>query len=108
MEKARISYAKLSDLFYEHNRTHNVHTQFSDAGARRYAVIVFKRESWPDQHYGLTERSYKVASDNKAFIPGQAGASLFGDCLDGKDIGVRLDQYMREAGWLVDYCYLCD
>ena len=103
--RGHLTYSELAARFVEHNRTHNVRTQFSDASQLK-AVIVFKPESWPGQRYSLLERSYEVVSDNKAFIPGLGWTSLFGNCLDGKDLGVRLDDYIRHAGWQVDYCYI--
>jgi len=108
MEKEKITFGELCRRFEEHNRTHNVISQFADRGGRMTGVVVFRRESWSGQHYTLKERSYEVASDNKAFIPGLAGGSIFGNCLDGRDLGVRLDQYMKYATplWQVDYCYI--
>jgi len=32
------------------------------------------------------------------------GCSLFGDCLDGYDLGVRLDYY----NWKIDFCYFVE
>jgi hypothetical protein len=76
------------------------------------AVIVFTNRSFGVlKQYTLEERSYKVSSDAKWFDNNKNGMSLFGDCLDGKDNGVRLDHYMRltpEEGkrWEVEYCYI--
>jgi len=62
-----------------------------------------------------------VSSANKAYIRGLSGRSIYSDCLDGKDINIRLDVYMNEeqggfddegnktgAGWKVEYCYLVE
>ena len=80
----------------------------------KQAVIVFKKESF-DNEYTEEERSYKVNHDDKYFNPEMLGSSLYGFCLDGKDLGVRLDWYMKalpEDGlgkrWLVDYCYIVE
>lgn len=72
-----------------------------------YAVVVFKSESFSN-YYSLKERSYVICRDNKWFKPYALGCSLFGNCLDGKDMGVRLDWYMRdtEHPWIIDYCYI--
>ena len=72
-----------------------------------YAVIVFKSESF-SKHYSLKERSYVVSRNNKWFNPCMIGRSLFGNCLDNKDKGVRLDWYMydEEKPWIIDYCYI--
>ena len=73
----------------------------------KYAVIVFKSESF-NKKYSLKERSYLVCKDNKWFNPAMIGRSLYGNCLDGKDKGVRLDWYMydEKKPWIVDYCYI--
>ena len=97
----KISYAELVDTFLNHNRGKNL-TQFGDKD-RLTGVIVFKASSF-DKPYTEIERSYKFTSDNKAFI-GACGTSIYGDCLDGKDSGVRLDWYMYD-GWEIDYCYI--
>jgi hypothetical protein len=74
------------------------------------AVVVFKPESFENE-FTETERSYTVYSNAKYFDPDMIGNSLFGDCLDGKDEGVRLDRYMsllpnEGKRWIVDYCYI--
>lgn len=65
-------------------------------------VIVYKACNW-DFPYSETDRSYRVSNANRMFQPGKISNSLFGDCLDGRDVGVRLDWY----NWEVDYCYFC-
>lgn len=75
------------------------------------AVIVFTNESFMGVDYSVEQRSYKVSSDAKFFDPNMNGTSLVGNCLDGKDLSVRLDYYMSrkpEQGkrWEVEYCYI--
>lgn len=70
------------------------------------AVIVFKPESF-DKKYSEKARSYQVNSNAKYFDGNMNGSSLFGNCLDGTDDGVRLDKYMYD-GWEVDYCYITE
>ncbi|MED5094524.1 hypothetical protein [Bacillus safensis] len=75
------------------------------------AVVVFTPNSF-DREFSETERSYRITRDNKYFSSSKNGNSLFGDCLDGKDLGVRLDIYMslwlpsEGKQWNVDYCYI--
>jgi hypothetical protein len=74
------------------------------------AVIVFKKESF-SKEFSELERSYTISSNAKYFDWQMNGNSLFGDCLDGKDDGVRLDIYMKllpKEGkrWIEDYCYI--
>lgn len=105
----KLTYAELRHEFCEFNRNHEIRSK----GNKQYitGVIVFKQESWPDTEYSLEARSYRVSSDNKAFIDGMGGYSIFGGSLDGSDPCVRLEAYMKaerggENGWIVDYCYL--
>lgn len=75
------------------------------------AHIIFTVDSF-DREYSLPSRTYVVSSNNKAFRPNMGGYSIFGDSLDGTDIGVRLEGYMAEegnpGGWQVDGCYILE
>lgn len=68
------------------------------------AVIVFTEDTF-DKPYTELERSYKVNHDCRYFDPSKIANSIFGNCLDGIDIGVRLDHYIYQ-GWEIDYCYI--
>jgi hypothetical protein len=97
------TYEQLKEVFRQHERVY--------PSKPLTAVIVFKPESWPDHLYPLASRSYRVSSDNKAFQPHMGGYSIYADSLDGSDLGVRLERYMKEeqggsAGWIVDFCYM--
>ena len=72
----------------------------------RNLIAVMGRGTGKGMIDGLTEiqRSYRVQSNEKYFLPQMLGNSLFADCLDGTEFGVRLDWY--KADWEVDYCYL--
>jgi len=82
----------------------------ADTSSWKEAVVVFTPESF-SREFSEESRSYKISSDAKYFDGSKIGNSLFGECLDGTDSGVRLDWYMRllpEEGkrWEVDYCYI--
>jgi hypothetical protein len=98
----KMTFVEVCGVFHKHNQGKNL-TQFSDPNPLT-AVVVFKAENW-DRPYSEKERSYKFSSDNKGFI-GAGGTSIFGDCLDGVDLGIRLDHYIYE--WKVDYCYILE
>lgn len=106
----KISYGQLKAEFWKFNVEHGYTTKGTDK--KLVGVIVFTVDSYT-RKYTEIQRSYRVTSDNKAFIPGQLGYSIFAGCLDGSDQGVRLDLYMKdehggESGWEVDYCYLLE
>lgn len=75
------------------------------------AHIIFTVDSF-DREYSLLSRTYAVSSNNKAFRPNMGGYSIFGDSLDGTDLGVRLEGYMAEegnpGGWQVEGCYILE
>lgn len=73
------------------------------------AVVVISEKSL--NGYDETARSYEFSSNNSRFKPNKISNSVYGNCLDGKDLGVRLDWYVYGLGgdrWEVDYCYLLD
>lgn len=102
MEK--ITYAQFVETMRKFNETE----AFTTKGTQKVlkGVIVFTYDSF-NKPYTETERSYQTDSDQKTFFPNMISNSIFANCLDGKDLGVRLDWYMGgKDGWKVDYCYL--
>ena len=73
-----------------------------DSNDIKYYVIVFTKDSF-EKEYSVESRSYAFSTDNKWFMPGLCGKSLYANCLDGTDKGVRLDWYFGD--WKIDYCY---
>lgn len=70
------------------------------------AVLVFTEDSF-EKPFTEIQRSYKISSEDKYFNANMGGNSLYGNCLDGKDLYVRLDQYIY-SGWKVHYCYITE
>ena len=103
----KITWSELEKAMCQFNEEHGYTTKGTKECLE--GVVVFREDSW-DKPYTETQRSYKVSSDNKAFLPHQIGNSIFADCLDEKDLGVRIDWYMhdKEMPWKVDYCYLLE
>lgn len=100
----KLTYKELVDAIDEHNAKAQVKRQFEDEHPL-YCYIVFKSETWPDHKYSLKSRTYKFRSDNKRFIPGLCGTSIFAECLDEwEDQCIRLDYYL--GSWIIDYCYI--
>ena len=104
LEKSKVSYPTLCCMMREFNKV------ALGTDEKLLAVIVFKEESFLVKDLPVEARSYVISNNNKAFIEGMGGYSIFGSSLDGEDVCVRLDCYMTderggENGWLVDYCY---
>ena len=98
-----MTFEEVCEVFRKHNLSREV-GQFQD-DSRLKAVVVFKQGDWFNKEYTEAERSYGFSSDNKYFISGMGGNSIFATCLgDGEFL--RLDYYLKE--WEVDYCYLVD
>ena len=97
----KLTFEKVCEKFYAHNAGRPV-TQFDD-DKRLNAVVVFKQGSWFNREYTEDERSYRFSSDNKYFIQGMGGQSIYATCIGDKE-NIRLDWYLGE--WEVDYCYI--
>ena len=93
-EIEKLTYRKLYDIMCDYNR------RFPNTNGLS-AIIVYKQDNFTVP-YTEEQRSYRVWNSNKAFKSGMLSNSLYGDCIDGSDPGVRLDAY----NWSVEYCYL--
>ena len=92
-----LSYRNMSEIFRFINNTH----MKSVSG-----YIVFSQDSF-DKPYSEQSRTYVVSSDNKAYIAGAGGYSIFGSCLDGSDQNIRLERYMHgDNAWKIERCYM--
>ena len=99
MEKLTLK--QLKEIFFKHNEENN--------GKALTGIVVISEESL--KGYDKTARSYEFSSDNLGFKTGKISKSVWADCLDGKDLGVRLDWYVLGLGgldWKVEYCYILD
>ena len=102
MEK--ITWSEFCEAMRRFNDEHGYTTKGNKE--RLKGVVVFTQDSFGKQ-YTEKERSYKTDSDQKYFLADTISNSIFADCLDGKDLGVRLDWYMWDKNpWKVEYCYL--
>lgn len=103
MSRTKLTWNEVCDLMREHNKQNNI-TRKGEDNSPLKAVVVFPENTF-SKPYTEMERSYRFDSDNKAFLPSMNSNSIFGDCLDGTDNGIRLDDYIYYS-WKVDYCYL--
>lgn len=102
----KMTWSEVVEAMWKFNKENNVTSK--GIGPEMHAVVVFAQESFTTQ-YTEQERSYEFSNHNKAFIPYMGSNSIFGNCLDGKDTGVRLDWYIYNPnGWRVEYCYLVE
>lgn len=97
-----LSYSEMTSKFYEAER--------SGTGQHLTGYIVFSQDSF-NESYSEAARTYVVSSNNKAFIPGMGGYSIYGSSLDGSDPCVRLERYMQDEkggaeGWKIERCYM--
>ena len=103
-KRVETTYREMTSRFYEQeNKKENKHLQ---------GQILFTEDSFT-QPYSEAARTYWVSSDNKAFIPGMGGYSIYGSSLDDSDICVRLEAYMAaerggEKGWNIERCYMVE
>ena len=101
-ENVEMSYPQLKAHFRQAEKERNHTTGY----------IVFTTDSF-DKPYTEEQRTYVVSSNNKAFIEGMGGYSIYASSLDGSDKCVRLEAYMADEhggkdGWKIEKCYVKD
>lgn len=102
MEK--LTWSEMCKKMYQFNTDHGYTRKGNPESIE--AVVVFTGEGMNRDDYTVEQRSYRFSSDNKYFLSDQIGNSIFADCLDGTEHGVRIDWYIHE--WEVDYCYIVE
>ena len=97
----KMTYGEFVDAMYKFNEEN------PDGKSTLKGVIVFTEDSF-SAPYTEKERSYRTDNSQKAYNHGMISNSIYADCLNGKDLGVRLDWYMHDEKqpWKVEYCYL--
>lgn len=103
----KITWSELEKAMWKFNEEHGYRHKGNKE--RLEGVVVFTEDSF-SKPFTEKQRSYQFSSDNKAFLVNQGSNSIFADCLDEKDLGVRIDWYMhdKENPWKVEYCYLLE
>jgi hypothetical protein len=103
----KVTWSELEKAMWKFNEEHGYTHKGNEK--RLEGIVVFTEDSFT-KPYTEFQRSYVLTSDNKAFLPHQLGYSIFADCLDGTDDGVRIDWYMRDdkMPWKVEYCVLLE
>jgi len=97
--RIHLSWGEVSNLFYEYNRL----TDWNDYKAAIVAYVVYSNDtqSWRRHDYSLESRTYAFGSNNKAFIPGMGGYSIFAQNLDRTDF-TRIEH----VDWVIEDVYL--
>lgn len=108
----RLDWYEAKEYLRKFNKEHGYKCGNSICKETAHIVVVFTEDSF-NKSYSIESRSYIVSSDNKAFIDGMGGYSIYAGSLDGTDPCVRLEQYMEleyagKGGWKVEYCYIKD
>lgn len=93
-EKKIMTWSEMHNLFMKHNDT--------NTDKILIGYVVYKASNWPDKNFDERTRTYEVCSGDNGFKPGKISNCIYGDCMDGIDVGVRLDWYK----WDVEYCYM--
>lgn len=103
----KLTWRELCEAMWNFNEGHGYKTKGNEK--RLEGIVVFTADSFT-KPYTEFQRSYRFFSDNKAFLPNQFSNSIFADCLDGTDDGVRIDLYMHDPKmpWKAEYCYLLE
>ena len=98
-KRTEMTYGQLTSAFYEQE------SKMEDKHLLGH--VVFTQDSFT-KPYSEASRTYVISSDNKAFIPGMGGYSIYGACLDGTDPCLRLEGYIRggDNGWKIERCYM--
>ena len=95
-----MTYGDMKSRFYEAERNRKSLTGY----------VVFTQDSFTKE-YSEDSRTYLISSNNKAFMRGIGGYSIYGMSLDVSDPCVRLDYYMANEhggsdGWKIERCYM--
>lgn len=108
----RAIYSEPENIELSYNEMKRIFRQIEKEGNHTTGYVVFTEDSF-DKPYTEEQRTYVISSDNKAFIEGMGGYSIYASSLDGSDPCVRLDHYMLaerggKNGWKIEKCYMKD
>lgn len=99
--KLYTTFALIKETFMEYNKENGIHYGTPSNKPTISAIIVYKQSNF-NSPYSEHDRSYRIDNfSGKAFFEGMSSNSIYADCLDGNDIGVRLDCY----DWDIEKCY---
>lgn len=100
-KEKKVTVASIIERFQTYNRENKIEYGITSEHPEISAVIVYAQSNFTKE-YSETSRSYRVTNQSgKRFFDGMMGNSIYGECLDGSEDGVRLDAY----NWKVEKCY---
>lgn len=100
----KLTFTEVCALCEKHNQNNNIKHQFEDKNPLVFVAVVDNKSF--NTEYPLESRSYSFRSDNKYFLDGKLGNSIFSSSLDNSDPFVRLDWYLVD--WTFEYFYLLE
>ncbi len=108
----RAIYSELEQIDMPYNELKAKFREAERSGKSITGYIVFTADSFKTP-YSEFERTYAVSSNNKAFIDGMGGYSIYASSLDGVDKCIRLESLMAAEqggrnGWKIERCYVED
>lgn len=99
-EEKEMSYSELTSLFRQSEREGKHITGYIKIAAKGNLA-----------QYSADSLTYGVSSNNKAFIDGMGGYSIYASSIDGSDFCVRLENYLKDErggknGWEIERCFI--
>ncbi|SHI61207.1 hypothetical protein SAMN02745671_01144 [Anaerovibrio lipolyticus DSM 3074] len=88
-----VSYDELRSAMFKAN----------EEGKEISGGITFTEDSF-NKPYDERGRTYLFTSDNKAFQHGKISNSIWANCEDGTDDGVKLSNYLYD--WKIEKCFI--
>lgn len=110
-DRKKLTWNEAVKYLIEFNKKHNITTKGGGPQTCTMVAVIADESLYHQDNIPFTEeqRSYAFTNHNKRFIPSIISNSIFADCLDGTDPGVRLDWYINPGtagSWKVEYCYI--
>lgn len=102
-----FTWEEAKEYMREYNRKHGFR-QGNMPTSEVKMVAVMKNKGFNRDDYTDEERSYVFSSNNKAFLDGMLGYSIFSyNLADPETDRPRLENYLEYSNcWEVDYCYI--
>lgn len=100
IRETEMSYSELTSLFRQSEREGKHITGYIKIAAKGNLA-----------QYSADSLTYEVSSNNKAFIDGMGGYSIYATSIDYSDLGIRLENYLKderggEHGWEIERCFI--